>query len=268
MGEVQPQEFGYKTEFKTLKTLLVLPFKINGVEKNFLFDTGAELCIIQRDSVKGEAAVVSGASGNSSASGTEVVKSLKFGDVNFVNIFALNTNMAGIQEQISNFGGLIGQSVINKANWLIDYPEKTIEVSNRDLSDNTFETLNITFKNSRPYTFISIEGKKEKVMLDFGSSRKFIVPENTELAKTLLSRYEFKDQSRLKSNMGKSETVIEKTAILPLIKLGSIDFKNVEVTVGNSKNMRIGISFFEDYQVYIDNLNNSYKIKASFEARN
>ena len=49
--------------------------------------------------------------------GKEYVKSLKIGTVEFKNIFALNSDLDGLKQQISDFGRIIGQTIINKANW-------------------------------------------------------------------------------------------------------------------------------------------------------
>lgn len=50
-GNVLPQNFDYQTEFKTIKSVMILPFEINGVSKNSLFDTGADYSVIQRNSL-------------------------------------------------------------------------------------------------------------------------------------------------------------------------------------------------------------------------
>jgi hypothetical protein len=49
---------------------------------------------------------------------------MQIGHVTFLNTVALNGNLSGLKEQVSDFGGVIGQPIINKANWLIDYPNK------------------------------------------------------------------------------------------------------------------------------------------------
>lgn len=261
MGNVSPTSFEYKTEFKTLKTIIVLPFEIEEIQKNFLFDTGAELTVIQRDSVIGKGSSINNPSGKTTNSGSEIIKSLKIGNIDFINTFAVNTNMIGISEQLPNFGGIIGQPIISKASWLINYPKKTIEISSKDLSDSTFIALRLEKENNIPYTFVSIEGKVEKALIDLGSSSELTLTKESELAKYLLSKYNFEDVERERSSIGTSEKVFEKVANIPLVKLEEIEFDNVKVTIGDSKKIRIGISFFEDYQILIDNTNNSYKIK-------
>lgn len=191
MGSVTPTNFEYNTEFETLKTIIVLPMEIDGIKKNFLFDNGAELTIIQRDSVVGKGSSINSPSGKTTKSGSEIIKSLKIGNIDFVNTFALNTDMNGVSEQLSNFGGLIGQPIIRKANWLINYPKRTIKISSKDLSDNTFITLRLEKDNDIPFTYISIEGKVERALIDLGASTEFTLTKESELAKYLLSKYKF-----------------------------------------------------------------------------
>lgn len=53
----------------------------------------------------------------------------------------------------------------------------------------------------------------------------------------------------------------EKVAIIPLVKLGNLNFKNVNTRISVTSEPRIGISFFKDCKIYIDNSNNNYKVK-------
>ena len=260
-GTVLPKNFIYETEFTTAKSVIILPFEINGISKNFLFDTGADFSLIQRDSTVGRTGSYEGASNRKMKLGNEYVKSLKIGHVEFQNTFAWNGNLEGLKEQIPNFGGIIGQSIINKANWLIDYPKKILRISNDNLVDNTFQTIDIKRKGGAPYTFISINGMKHKVIIDFGSSSEFNLPKESKLANQLLQQYDFDDNERDRYTLGGLQTIKEKVGIVPLIKLGNMAFKNVNTTINVSSQPRIGIGFFKECEIYIDNINNSYKIK-------
>ena len=260
-GTVQPKSFDSETEFTTVKTVMIIPSKIDGVSKNFFFDTGAQYSIIQRDSIIGSTMTIDGASNRSIKTGSEVVKSIEIGNVEFVGTVASNTDMAGLKEQIPNFGGIIGTPIINKANWLIDYPNKKLRFSNKNLADETFQTIKIKKKGGSPYTYIKINGTEYKVIIDFGSSSEFSLPKESKLAKELLQQYTFEDNERERYTIGGLQTIKEKVGIVPLIKLGNVEFKNVSTKIGVQSQPRIGISFFKDYKIYIDNLENSYKIK-------
>ncbi|SNZ00558.1 hypothetical protein [Flagellimonas pacifica] len=261
LGTVAPNNFYHKTTFTTAKSVIVLPFKINGVEKNFLFDTGADYNLIQRDSLMGSTGNFSGATNRKMKMGTEITKSMKIGSVDFNNTFGVNADLKGLKEQITNFGGLIGQPIISKANWLINYPNKTIKISNRDLSDSSFYTLNISRKDGAPYTYITIDDIKHKVLIDFGSSSDFNLPKDSKLAEQLLEKGDFTNRQRERYTIGGLQKISEKFGVIPHIKIGNLEFRNIETTINTSSQPRIGIGFFKDYIIYIDNLNRAYKLK-------
>jgi predicted aspartyl protease len=260
-GTVFPKKFNYETEFTLLKTTIIVPFEINGVSKNFLFDTGASMNVIQRDSTIGKISLITGASKRKMKVGEEYVESMKIGNVDFKNTFAYNGDLVGLKEQIPNFGGLIGQPIINKANWLIDYPNKKLRVSNQNLVDDSFKTIRIIKEEGSPYTYISINGTDYKVIIDLGSSSELNLPKESKLAKQLLEQYDFGDIESQRYTIGGLQKIKEKVGIVPLIKLGRIDFQDVKATINVSSQPRIGIGFFKDCIIYIDNLDNSYKIK-------
>lgn len=260
-GAVRPEKFNYETVFKTVKTVMIIPSEMDGVSKNFLFDTGAQYSMIQRDSIIGSSVTINGASKRSIEAGSEVIKSFKIGNVNFIGTVATNTDMIGLKEQIPNFGGIIGQSIINKGNWLIDYPNKKLRISNENLINETFKTIKIKREGGLPYTLISINDINYKVIIDFGSSSELSLPEESKLAKQLLEQYDFTDNERDRYTIGGLQAIKEKVGILPLIKLGDVEFKNVSTKIGVQSQLRIGIGFFKDCIIYIDNLENNYKIK-------
>lgn len=131
IGSVIPENFDYQTAFTTIRTVIILPAQINGIERNFIFDNGAGLALINRDSLKGNTSIAGGASKRYVIVGEEIIHSFKIGNIDFVATHARNTNMEELKKQIPNFGGLIGQPIINKANWLINYPNKTLRLSNK-----------------------------------------------------------------------------------------------------------------------------------------
>jgi len=262
-GNVYPDVFTFETSFTTQKSILILPFEFNGVTKNFLFDTGADVSLIQREYPIGKTQNISGASNRKMNLGKEYVKSLKIGPVEFKNTFALNGDLDGLKQQISDFGGIIGQTVINKANWQIDYPNKKLKISNKDLTDTTFQTIKFERIDGAPFTFITINGVEHKVIIDLGSSSEFNLPEGSKLAKQLLQEYNFKNNERERYTIGGIQTIEEKIGFIPLIKIGGIEFKNVKTSINISSQPRIGSVFFKDCVVLIDNSNNSYKIKSS-----
>jgi hypothetical protein len=260
-GNVHPKEFTFETPFITQKSIPILSFNLNGVTKNFLFDTGADVSLIQREHPLGKTQNISGASKRKMKFGEEYVRSLKIGTVDFKNTFALNGDLDVLKQQIPNFGGIIGQTIINKANWQIDFPNKKLILSNKDLSDTSFETIKFKRIAGAPFTYITINGVEHKVIIDLGSSSEFNLPQGSKLAKQLLREFSFKNNERERYTIGGIETITEKIGVIPQIKIGEIEFKNVKTSINVSSQARIGSAFFKDCIVYIDNSNNCYKLK-------
>ena len=260
-GYVAPKNFHTTIHFTISKTLIVLPVSMNGVNKNFLFDTGAQISLIQRDSVVGQTSKISGASKREMSVGEEIIESIKIGEVDFRETYAGNGDLVGLKEQIPSFGGLIGEPIINKANWLIDFPNNRLEVSDRDLSDKTLYPVAIDKIDGSPYTNITINGKKYKAIIDLGSSTALTVPSNTSLAKELLKGNKFKVNEREIFTIGGLQKTTEKLVALPVVKLGKFKIKEVEVSIRKSSQLRIGAALFKNNVVYIDNINGRYMIK-------
>jgi len=263
-GNVTTKDFYSKVSFKTYKGIIGLDVQLNGEIKNFLFDTGADLSLIQRDKINGMKFKISGASGREMKLGTEVVSSIKIGDVEFIDTYAFNGDMIGLKEQAPNFGGIIGQSIIQKANWLINYPNKELEMSNRNLIKEGFKEILILRENAdNPYTYIEMNNKKYKVVIDLGSTSTINLPFDSEFAKEVTKSIKLTENIRERYTLGGLQKINEKVGKIPQIKLGEFDLTNVDVNINKSSQPRIGINFFKDFKIYIDNSNGVYKLKRS-----
>lgn len=99
------------------------------------------------------------------------------------------------------------------------------------------------------------------MIIDFGSSSAINLPKDSKLAKELINTIELSDNERERYTLGGLQTIKEKVGVVPKVQLGSFEFDNVDVNINTSSQPRIGISFFKDFIIYIDNSNGGYKIK-------
>ena len=136
-----------------------------------------------------------------------------------------------------------------------------MKISNKDLVGASFQAIKFERIDGAPYTFITINDVEHKVIIDLGSSSEFNIPEGSKLAKQLLEKFTFKNNERERYTIGGIQTILEKIGVIPLIKIGGIEFKNVKTSINVSNQPRIGSAFFKDCVVLIDNSNNLYKIK-------
>ncbi|NME68061.1 pepsin/retropepsin-like aspartic protease family protein [Flammeovirga aprica] len=260
-GEVNPVSFHEKLSFTTVKNLILLPVEIDGQPKNMLFDTGAQLNLIQRNSPQGKTSNVGGASNQKAKLGSEITESIKIGEVEFNQTAAWNGDLKGLKEQISDFGGIIGQSIINKANWKIDYPNQQIELASKGFSVEGFQKIEIIREEGIPYVMLNIEGKEYKAVIDLGSSSNGInIPTNHPLADQLLNQYEFKENEREIYTIGGSQNITEQIGIIPSVKVGEIVFNEVAVDIRKSSQLRVGMYFFKDKVLIIDHITRGYFI--------
>ncbi|MEO1447998.1 MAG: hypothetical protein AAFV07_00635 [Bacteroidota bacterium] len=266
-GTVAPKVFHAQIPFETFKGVIGLDVTLNGTLRRFLFDTGADLNLIQRDSLIGKQSSYSGASKRKMNLGKEVVSSLKIGTVDFQQTRALNGNLEGLKEQIPNFGGIIGQPIIRKANWLIDYPGKQLTLSNQGLADGSYTPIEIVRENGHnPYTFLEMNGQRFKVIIDLGSSSVINLPTDSEFAEAVRQTVTLSDNTRDRYTLGGLQKITEKVGVIPKIRLGDFEFEQVDVNINTSSQPRIGMPFFKDYLVYIDNANGGgYKLKAAIQ---
>ncbi len=261
-GFITPESIETKLDFTTNKTVVVLPVMFDGVLKKYIFDTGADLSVVNRDKITGKTTKVNGAGGKKQKLGSEVINSLKIGSTEFKNTCAYNGSLAYLANQIPDFGGIIGQSIISKANWLIDYPNKNIQISIKPLELSDYITVNMNDIRD-PHVDLTIDGETYSALVDLGSSVAFSVPENSDLGKKLLAKYTFLDNTREIFRIGGVENVVEKVGVFQKMALGNSNFDNVTINILPTSQIKIGNAFFKDCKLYIDNTNKVYKFNKS-----
>lgn len=262
-GKVSPKEFHEILSIDTYKGIVVIPCEYEGEIKNYCFDTGAQLSGVQREKIKGRKVKVRGATNRVVENGTEVMRSFKIAGVDFRNTFSTNSDFKGLKEQIPDFGGIIGRPIIDRANWLIDLPNKKLEISSENLANEEFKSIPLDPDYESPYTSIRIENEDYKAILDMGSTSELNIPEDLALADSLMKWYQFHDHTRKRYTVGGLQNITEKVDTIPYVSINDIKFENVRVTINKSSQLRIGINLFKDHVLYIDNTNNQYMLKKS-----
>ncbi len=259
-GFVTPESSETTMDFTTNKTVIILPVLVDGVSKNYAFDSGANLSMVHREKTIGKTKNITGAGGNKEKLGSETIKSFKIGNLEYTNTCSFNGNLAYLTTIIPNYGGILGQSIISKCNWLIDYTKNKITISQKAIDVAGFETLSV--KNLRdPHVNVNIEGETYSFLVDLGSSVAMSIPENSKLAKKLLAKYTFVDNKREIFRIGGVDNVNEKIGKIESSKIDNSNFGENAVHILPTSSLKIGNAFFKDYMLYIDNTNGNYKIK-------
>ncbi len=260
-GKVFPKQFHHQVKFTTLKHIIILPALVEGKTRNFLFDTGAQLSVIQRDSLQGKKQKVSGASNRSITMGIEKVSSIAIGPVEFRSTKAVNGDLIGLKEKVPDFGGLIGQPIIQKANWLIDYPNQMMTVSSNRFDKEGFQHVKIKRKGGSPFVELNILDQTYSAIIDMGSSANLSIPEDHPLAEIIQQKYNFELNSRDVYTLGGSQKIEEQVGTIEAVELGEMRFDNVYTDIRNTSKLRLGMRFFKDCQIVIDQASGDYWIK-------
>ena len=261
-GNVKPKYFYSKITFETYKSAIIFDALVNGQTKKFLFDNKADLGFVQRDILRKKKPKHSEASPGKMKSGRGVVPSIQIGNTEFLKTYALKGDSAKHKAQVPDFGGIIGKPIISKANWLINYSGKKIEISNANLVGESFKDIETVWNNGVPYTSVDMNGEQYQVMLDFRNPSALSLPKGSKFAKDIARAIGLSENALNSYTQTGLQKPKEKVRVIPKVHLGEFEFEQVDVNITPSGQPRIGLSFFKDYLIYIDNLNGGiYKLK-------
>ncbi|MEZ4951434.1 MAG: retropepsin-like aspartic protease [Saprospiraceae bacterium] len=163
---------------------IFIDLSINGVTYNFLLDTGADFCIIDTNYVKNadyknvKKVKVSGSSIDKQKIQLIELKKVSIADIDFNGIGTAIMDLSFINEDhpCSNrpITGVIGASILRKANCQINYKNQEITFSdnlnNLSVPDNAFELKMIDKTWGSPMVNVKINDLNKDFILDTGSS--------------------------------------------------------------------------------------------------
>lgn len=240
--------------FSLENRLLVFKARINDVELDFAFDTGATLGLsnsfIDTTSgliVKSGAQTITDANLKKIKINNTVIKKMQIGSHQIENVKGATYDMEFLTcHQIY----LLGMDVIGKLNWKIDFEHKKLLVSKTPFpTDDSLIEIPVSNPTYKPKTSLTINGQIfPNCLIDLGCTGSIEIPENSNL-NTLFLQLTGSGNSllALNSNMsvtglGKADTV--KTLLLDNIIIGPYNFKTVNCAVFEKTSFKIGVGFF------------------------
>ncbi len=141
----------------------------------------------------------------------------------------------------NTISGIIGNNLMRKSKWQIDYVKKVIRISNKtDKFEGLQNAKKIELNNKDwglGYVDIELNNQKHKFIFDVGSSGEFTA--NFSFVKFLKEKDTVIQQD-------KQNFLVEK------IKIGEIDLHNKSITLEKYASSLIGNAFFENYVLTID----------------
>lgn len=171
------KNFLAEKEFSFDKKLIVVNAIIKGKEYEFIFDTGASISILSQEAadainLQGNGSInINDSQGNRQKLKTGIIDTLNLGGVLFKNI-AVSIIDWPENSAVKCIGkdGLIGNNLIRHCNWIIDYENRNMIISDDHLGNEDFINVEMKYSKSRPHLDIQINDKILKnVLLDLGS---------------------------------------------------------------------------------------------------
>lgn len=162
-------------DFETVKKLIIIKAEINGATGRFLFDNGFSLSAVNQDF-----ATKAGITANKSTNATDAnnkktnlkeatVKAVIIGQHQFINtgFYIIDTDRF---LPCDSLDGVIGASIINKANWQIDFEDQQMKISSQSFGIPGFILESYLNQNNSSFTYLTIQGEKIKLKFDLGSN--------------------------------------------------------------------------------------------------
>ncbi len=173
----QPPAFQDTIPFRNDLGIIIVPITFNGVEKQFAFDTGAQVTLgfsWVKDALKRTSKTVLLTSSNGSTTKMRYYKSgtIQLGSRKVNNHRILKGNDENGIFSCYNIDGVLGVDITKHFNWTIDYEKKILIMSPADYYPEevkTMHALDFSFKNNSPSVFFEMNGKKIKFLLDTGA---------------------------------------------------------------------------------------------------
>jgi hypothetical protein len=274
--------------FKLINNLIFIPINVNGIELNFLLDTGVEETIllsledkeinlnnIEKIKLRG-------------LGGAEAVEGLKSSN----NILAIQDlidrhhNLYIVLDQNFNFSthigipvnGIIGYSFFKNNLVEINYDSKKMTVYNDDKKirkriHKKYVTVPISIENSKPYAQALVKMNNEetavKLLLDLGNSDAIWLFQDVNPAIKV-------PQKSFDDYLGKgfSGDVLGKRSIIAKFNIDKFEFENPIIAMPDNKSIKsvtmvenrmgsIGGEIFKRFSVILDYKNNQLFLKKS-----
>ena len=269
-GVLQNKNFEVTIPFEEKSGWIIFQIDINGKPKRFLFDTGAGISAIDKKVVS-ELSLQKIGNMNVKDANNSVAKqdfyeaqTLKLGEV-IINNSPIC--IVDFPEIISCDGieGILGNNVINKFNWILDYETKKVTITDKRIEKEENEKeFYYYLEQNRHHVNILLGGDKfYNCSIDFGFNSTMIVP-NSLFNQSIIKKINTGD---IKAQISPSYGLLGKTAADTtfFLNIGDIqiseliqDSIEVRLKKGNGTQILIGADFFSKYRIKLDNFNQRY----------
>lgn len=248
-GYVKQKEYFVEIPFNYVNKHIYIEVVISGKKYNFVFDTGYEVTTIDSNIAKEiQYKIIKevGLSGSSFADQKVTLVELPniaIANLDFEETYGLLQDLSYIKETAATkkIDGIIGNNVMRKSKWQIDYVQKVIRISSKiDQFKNLPTAKKIELNNKDwglGYVAIELNNQKHQFLFDLGSNGEFTA--NHSFVKFLKEKDTLLQQEKQTFAVGK-------------IKIGEMELNDKSITLEKRAASLLGNAFFENYLLTID----------------
>ncbi|MBG6187650.1 retroviral-like aspartic protease family protein [Flavobacterium sp. CAN_S2] len=258
--------------FTTKSSLLVFKGQINGIQTDFVLDTGASLGVVTSAKATSANIKITGkknitdSNENVNSMTEAMIETVTIGSFEIKNVKSIVHDMPFLS---CNNYYLLGANAINKLNWKIDFEKNILYVSK-----STFEysgemlEMNINYKNNRHFTTFNIDETEFKnCLIDLGYNDFFEVSEKEPFFKKLRKENQDGIISGSRLTMSLSDMRINKYETLSFdnLTIGNKRFDDLRIEIRANIENKIGLKFFSQLSsiMILNNKNSKYYLKLS-----
>lgn len=261
--------------FEMYRGLILIDVDFNGVPGKFLFDNGASYSCVNKDYA--DKAGIKFKSGTNIRDGNNNRASVRESTVDDISVAGVHFKKTGVYLidtqkffPCKDIDGILGASVINKINWLIDFRGDILKISSQN-----FENAGIPFKiafssNNSSFMGFEVNGFPVKAKIDFGysGSLKLRMKEYRQRFSGVPVLRNKGIASLSVSGLGKNDTTFELFEGIKM-KKGERELPyppEIELTKNLKYEARIGMDFFRNYELVVNSSEKGYQLLPYEEA--
>jgi len=265
-GYVDNKDFITQIPFRYDNDLIFIEVEIDKKHYNFIFDTGAEMSVIGQH-ITGEieykvvtrSKVTSSSNSKQNAEFIELPK-ISFSNIDFESTGAIIADLSHFDRLIGceKIDGIIGNNLLRKSIWQIDYKNETIKISDNILNLKVPKKASEIVMNSNKWgnVFLDVEvnGVKSKFIFDTGFVGK--IRSDKQFLDTLFSKSDkFKyitEVGRTGSNLNGITNGKIYYTLIDTVSVEGIIVNNQIMSFKQSNKSLIGNQFFKNFTMTLD----------------
>ncbi|VXB65100.1 conserved hypothetical protein [Flavobacterium sp. 9R] len=247
-GYVKQKEYFVEIPFNYVNKHIYIEVFISGKKYNFVFDTGYEITTIDSEIAKEiqykiiKEVNLSGSSFADQKVTLVELPNIAIASLDFEETYGLLQDLSFTKNPATQkIDGIIGNNVMRKSKWQIDYVQKVIRISSKIENFKNLPTakkIELIGKDwGLGYVAIELNNQKHQFLFDLGSNGEFTA--NHSFVKFLKEKDTLLQQEKQTFPVGK-------------IKIGEIELNNKSITLEKRAGSLLGNTFFENYLLTID----------------